>query len=451
MGIKNLKRGFCVVAMVKKLIFIFIFSLIGFVVGGKIMERQIRAAARVAHGEKLPVARQRAPIWDNQVVIDARSHVPQEKRKAYLALLAELLKGNSPDDWERALGVLMANTTGVERWNALRVFFSKWAEKDFNEAWDRSGRMGRFTQEVRREILSQWAERDPQAALLFYESNRDVATQYFFVIRDIVFCWAQQAPEEAWNWILEATKEEKRKNSMAGIFEEFITALEFEKVKTTSYINQFIAEAGYEEISTNLIQKWAEKDPESVWDWVKDTNPPFFIRDKALTGIAKTDLDKATRLIAENIGEPEKRFALFADISSSYLQDDKEKALSWVMDIVPLSHIGEKHLSPLVNYAETSPAEAIKWVRTLPDSPAKEEAVNLYARSIPNSLYYDHAIDLIKELGDFSKQETIMRDVFEHWESVNPDGFILWKEKHNNAEFTQEAEQKHREDQGDAR
>lgn len=189
-----------------------------------------------------------------------------EKGRELARIIAKLIKGETPQNWEKELFKIIEYSRGNEgRKDALLIFFSKWAEADFQSAFERSGQIPMYVHDIRNEIFSQLAEQDPKKAFFFYEKNEASSLAYATtVLGDIAENWAKLNPEEAFEWCSSSVKKYKIHS-----FVHFMQGLDWDPVKTKEYMGKIRDRSG--KVHRVLIEEWSKADPNSAKEWT-DTN-----------------------------------------------------------------------------------------------------------------------------------------------------------------------------------
>lgn len=187
-----------------------------------------------------------------------------ERGRELSRIVNRLLNGEAPQNWEKELSKLLEHSRGQEgRREALLVFFSKWAEADFQSAFERAGQIPLYVYHIRNEIFSQLSEKDPKVAFTFYEKNAESSLVYAStVLGDIAKNWAKLNPEEAFEWCNSSVKKYKVQSLI-----HFMHGLDWEPVKTRAYMDKIQARSG--KIHRILIEEWIKADPDTATEWIK--------------------------------------------------------------------------------------------------------------------------------------------------------------------------------------
>lgn len=335
--------------------------------------------------------------------------------------LKKLLQGDIPTSWENELAnILKLSRLGTEREEALLILFSKWAALDFEAALHNAGKLGAYAYEIKKDIFCQFAERDPQSALLYYNNNKDIFINHSYINKTIAQNWAKKSPEEALEWCFSFDEPEA-----VEIFYQWTDGvlLGSKEKQIESYLDTILARN--DSVPGSMIARWAETDPEGALAWVLSRTPDKETYRNIITReLAKRDLNEASPLLlSASEGE---RDLIISDIAESARPyQSPEKILSWIMEIVPASQQSELSLSPIASWTRDNPGASKQWIQNLPDSSAKNKAIGLYAQNVRSVDLLDSTLELIESIQNNETKEKVRQETIQYWKSTNTDLFNL--------------------------
>lgn len=345
------------------------------------------------------------------------------------SLSYKLLQGKIPDNWEDELNkVGTYSYWGNDQKEVLLILFTKWAEMNFEDALQRAGKLGTYSHTVKSELLSQLAKRNPREALLYYENNKESLLNHPFFLNDIAKNWALISPSDALDWCLsDALKDNIRRDKViSSVMEGLSQNAENQTIK--NHFDTIQTRIGY--IPYQIMENWAETNAGEALEWLySDEKRKESYRNPIIRGIAKNDLNKASRMLSD-ISEKE-RYSLISDIASDMEKIRGEKTtLDWVKNMVPADRLEEHHLSSLSSWTTHYTHDARKWIEELPDSRGKDYAILVYSKSINSPDLYDGTLNLIQTMSDSKQREEALNTILKNWQDYNPVAFDKWK-KHS--------------------
>ena len=320
-----------------------------------------------------------------------------------------LINGEGEADWKKELNkILSCPFAGKEQSYALMVLFCRWAERDFQSALECAAKINVDSFLFTSEIFSQLIARDPGKALMYYENNSTLlGYNALYISGKIARNWAIRAPDEALDWCF-SIKDDMIGESLVLI--SFMRGLGFEDMRTRSYIDKIYAGKGF--VPSQIITEWAADDPDAVVEWgkcIKEKNP--YYTESVLAGVTRNDANKGKKMWSE-LSEDER--SRFSDIIVDNMGDHHE-ALSWVVEVNPLSQIDEFSLSRVRNWAWESPDDAESWIRGLPSSGAKDIAIEFFVENVPRSQTYETVMQLVNSVTFRKKKEELLKIVHQKW------------------------------------
>lgn len=372
----------------------------------------------------------------------ASSKVSSGKSSQRFAAMAKKWeKGELPDDWNAELRTIIAlpEEAGFDLDKALRLYFSKWAEKDFDTAMKMAGKTGVMAEELKAKIFTEYAERDPKAALAYYEKHKEACDEYDFCLDAIAKNWGRTSPEEAFAWCdsFEVPTEknaETIKFSRVQAWSSFMNGLfQSNDLKLIStYLEKIRVENG--DIPNPIIQNWAGINPDQVVEWIrahKEDKGNSYISE-AVAEMININLQKAEELLAM-LDDQERSSLVNEMIINVRFTQGEEAALNWAKKQIPLSDFKNLSFMVLSGWSSQNQKAATQWVRDLPPSAGKDKITAAYVSNLVkgkvNSEVYETAMALIQDMSDANKKEAILKEISREWKGVDPSKYQKQKEK----------------------
>lgn len=377
----------------------------------------------------------KAPEWHRERIKRVSSEMKGmsfsgEKGKKASLVLAKLLKGESLENWEEALQIILDNDSSSNLLSTVRILFCKWSEEDFQSALERAGKLGSMASNVKQEMFAQLIRHDPEQALVYFEINRKVLKSIAReVLHGIAYNWAKKDASSAWEWLCTAdlTNDE-------FIVREFIKGSNFD----IEYINQLANKeiimhrdtlSAWVLADSEAALKWAESHTGKLADWCKSI---------ILTEIAKQDLNKAVTLL-ENA--PEKIRPFYIGHMAETIKE-KDEALKWVIKMSPSGKVGESELNFVWKWAREDPLQAIPWIKKLEPSDIKDMSITLFAKTVYTPLLYDETLSLIENISNTETRNSVFENCIKSWQYSNKQEFNTWVHKHANSPLILQAKEK---------
>lgn len=416
---------------------ILILSVTGFLTGMHIEKNKIyEERDETENGKRTRLIARRAALWQKEQTADTPplGIFTGEKNKRTAAILTKILNGQAPVDWEKELQMILKNTDPWSAGCALRIYFCKWAEVDFQAALERAGKLGYLAQSVKEEMFTQLAKKDPLAAISLYETNKDILqSEKNSIMKEIVRYWAALDDEQAWAWYSSLSNKEKEQ-----IFPEFIKGLGWESKDVRKYMD--MVDKNVLSRYSDLIKEWTTFNPEEAWDWVNPISSPFSVsyRQNALAGMASTDLDRALGILDQF---PREQQWLYVSAIAGAMED-RAQALKLILDSNLPSDIREHNLTPLSEWINESPSEAKKWIERQNSSDIRNISTEIYAKNADSPRQYDETLSLIDNIQNPQTKEEILINTLEYWNAHSPESFHQWLKDHHDSSLIQKVKQK---------
>lgn len=381
--------------------------------------------------------KKRASHWVNSRIDFEKVSQMERNNLRLKPIMDKLMRGELPSDWEAELNKILDTATRAEKYQALLVFFSLWAQTDIDAALARASVMGGpYAKAIKKEILKQLIENDPSEAARYYQENKDnLLSNYGYLIGDIARKWVEKSPEKAWAWCMTLDNPDAPFAPQRTALSAFMVGLDVsDSAVVKNYLEKFKQVVGVYHDGT--IKNWASQNPDEALSWVTSVSDENHncLRGVIL-GVMKTDLKRAEELLKEL--PPRQQIGMIGQISDDMAYNQgAERALSWVMDKVTPAELAENSflLYPISPWTNQSPEAASQWVEKLPASPIKDEVIARYADSLYNATFYDKAFELMNTMESAEKKEATLKSVLHEWQNNNQEGFEKWLEQSKNSE-----------------
>lgn len=363
--------------------------------------------------EPLPDAKRRAPELAR---IETSSQPQGSTRSAYLSskkssaelarIMQRLLKGEPSQNWKTELEKIFELEGRVKGDGALAllVLFSRWAETDFQEAFDCARKLTVNSHLYISEIFSQLAAKDVEKALVFFENIRERLEPHeaHFLVDVISDNWAKSDPKAALEWGLAQDEGLMLLSCMR------ITGYTSEK--TREYIDHIYSSKGY--VPNQIITEWAAKDPAAVLEWrnLMEKNNPYY-QGPILEGVALHSIDQAKEIWRTL---PANEQSEYASIIAKHIADPRE-ALDWIIEVKPPTEINEPSLSRIYRWSFEFPNEAENWLQNLSASSTRDIAVKLYVQSVSDARPYETVMRLVDCVQEPALKEDILKIARQRW------------------------------------
>lgn len=344
-------------------------------------------------------------------------------------ILTQLLRGDSPKDWEATLQQILDCTEESGRSSSLLLLFSKWAEVDFQGALERSGKLMLHAPMIKREIFTQLAEKNPAEAVIFCKENKALLlSNYHQILGDITRIWAIQNPTEALEWCFSQTGSDKNQ-ALRYYFRGVGYDQSDEVIKV---LDSITARGGA--IPLPIIADWAEADSDAVLNWsgFNSGKIPKSI-ETIISGIVKSDPDKATEIM---LSLPDNSRLDMATGIALRINDPMQK-MTWIMSVLQPSEVESKHLSGIRLWTNQNQEKAESWIRDLADIRVRDMAIEVYAENVRMNQTWESVLNFIDSIEDNAKREAVLASTLKRWNKRNPQYFKSWLEQETNSRWKQ--------------
>ncbi len=243
--------------------------------------------------------------------------------------------------------------------------------------------------EFYRGLYGVWAALDPVAALDFAQANFPAGQLLSDAIGIAMNKWADNNPRAAWVWadqhLSGPLKERAMNDLMAGLTR-----------RSPEQAAAWIEASGLtsQPLITTFVSTWAERDPVAAAKWAMNL-PPGNARSTAVVTAAS----------AMALNDPEKATKIFAD---ELAKGDQNLAIS-ITD----------------PWATSDPAATSKWVESLPDGPAKNEAAATLA-TVWAASDIKAAVAWSESITDADTRRQVIAHIGTTWGAIEPESALQW-------------------------
>ena len=329
---------------------------------------------------------------------------------------------------------------------------------------------------VRRgELLQVWVERDPGAALAWFEGQTGAADGLHQQVRDLLAQTLARngRPDEVLVWMQQSLPKSIRQELYAPFFREWTRSdaatstdrlAQLATSSPSAAWNDLLAQAAVQWAGADLdrAMAWAESLPEGQaksqalaqmsWQWTEadplaaaayaagHDNPAMLRNVAAKWG--ETDPVAAVAWLA-GLPDGDARNRAVESLVPVWAQKDPVAAATYAAGIAPDETQSKAVGAVVAVWAETQPAQAAQWVRQFPEGSARDQAVEqlmncwaginttqaaLWLQSIPNTHSRDVAISAFS-----SALDQTAPDVAFQWASTIADQTLRDRQLQNSA------------------
>lgn len=403
--------------------------------------RLITSSRVVSKIANMVASSNRAASGEGQGGVASSKGASGQSSQRFAAMVSKWDKGELPDDWNAELRTIieLPEEDGFDQEKALLLYFAQWAEVDFDEAMRMAGKTGVVAEALKEKIFTEYAERDPKAALAYYEKHKEDCDEYDFCLDAIAKNWGRKSPDEAFVWFgsfdvpteknaetIKFSRVQAWSSFMNGVFQSKDLKL------ISTYLEKIRAENG--EIPNPIIVNWAGINPDQVVEWIrahKDDKGNSYISE-AVKEMININLQKSEELLAM-LDDQERSSLVNEMIINVRFTQGEEAALNWAKKQIPLSDFNNLSFMVLSGWSGQNPKAAAQWVRDLPPSAGKDKITAAYVSNLVkakvNSEVYETAMELIQDMSDASKKEAILKEISQEWKGIDPSKYQKQKEK----------------------
>ena len=269
-------------------------------------------------------------------------------------------------------------------------------------------------------------------------------SSYTLVIERASQAWSGKNPQEVFDWCFSEEGSRLPQFHRGIILSNIMEAVGFHSPLAKEYLDKAYAKDG--SIPDEVIFRWAMHDPSSAQEWVERMgNSSVEYKNVLLRVTALSDPAKAAGMIVSLPEEERARCILNVLIHTQ----DKEPAaaLSFLLNVKPVSEITEFDLSCIRQWSSDSPDQAETWIQQLPSSSMKDTAIDLYVQGlgkgslrgvdfimggIRHAPPYKEACTLIDLMENPEKKQKTLTLLFQNWKAKDPEEFLLWRKQAGN-------------------
>lgn len=364
--------------------------------------------------------------WRSRKMVDLSMSTQESTDLRYNSILSKLQADGLPDDLESQIQMICRATSyESDREKVLMLLFDKWAESNFAEAMERANKLGSYAYNIKREMLIQLANKDPEAAFSYYQKNKENLYAHNYLINDIAEIWSRKSPEKAWEWLSSLNG-----NLKIQAVASFFKGLDLKNIKNyEEYMNKASSQGI---MPSEAIELCAGQNPEATMNWILNTKNPEIYMESAIYGMVDKDLNQAEELLSTL--SPQKQHLLVSRIAHKIeLSDGAEAALNWTIGKISSDKIDELLLLPLFSWTSNYPDEPKKWIESLPVSQAKDKATIIYSETLSSPEFFDEALDLMNNMDNQDNKQEAIKTVVQKWKKRDSAEFGKWLENSRNA------------------
>lgn len=178
-------------------------------------------------------------------------------------------------------------------------------------------------------LVSEWAKKDPQAALAFANETPNRSDLVFEALNQL----AQQNPDEALDWISQnATDSSQRQYLLRAAYRGMATV---DPEGAVAQIEQMSAGSQRDQLLSLTLNEWAKQDINAAFDWIElaEATPQLkHIYNEVMGRYIDQDPEQAATVIsAMNSGDNKLSFA--SQIATKLAEKDVNYALDWLQTL----------------------------------------------------------------------------------------------------------------------
>lgn len=271
-----------------------------------------------------------------------------------------------------------------------------------------------------RQALTQWASRDPEAALARISQMENLGERKRLT-RTAIMIFSQVDPENALIYVRNVLTADTQLESMV-----LNTIAAADPENSTALVEEFSRRTGNNATVINLLSNWVAKDPEKAIGYAESLGDNIKI--DALAGIARSfvnnyptqGVDWLLTLGDEHRQTKKNVLRSLARIDSQLAEDTVQRLDDSVLRSTLINSLASFK-------SETQPAAALTWIEQFKEENAYQQArssiLRNWVRNDPQS-----AIDELE--GDFDRDDMapIVSQLASSWFRRNPDEAVTWVE-----------------------
>lgn len=359
-----------------------------------------RKAPRFGDGAKTPApgnAKSNDLVYSNKTSIDALllkySRMTPEQIQAEIKSLSDT--------------AVLSQNPDVKKLMSLVYLSYKWGQTAPQQALLESESLGIAGMLAVPMIFQGWAEANPEAAASYYGENKKRIPENRFVLNMVASEMGKSSPDAAMAWL--GTLSEKEKSRAMGSVIGGIAEAHPEQLKAN--ISKLSPEDLKDQATVSgIAEKWGATNWGETNEWIKSLpeEQQASARAKAISGLAKTDLDKATTEF-KSLPESEQANAARGIVVGLTSKGGTE-ALEWVVNNTT-DTMGEKLASSAIGYGSsyTQKEEMKEYISALPDGPVRDSSLeNVIQKSVytfdEGSADYKSNVELAGTITDEKKR-----------------------------------------------
>ena len=244
--------------------------------------------------------------------------------------------------------------------------------------------------EFLRGIYASWSLSDPVAALDYAKSSMPAGMARTEAIGIAVNKWAAKDPRAAWLWSEENLNGSVKEQAQIDVLIGWTR-------KTPEAAAQWFVSSGYTSptLAGVLAATYAEQKPREAFDWARSLRDP---------AVRRPAIDASAR---------------------PWLEQNPTEAIPALEPIISTPEGADLPIVIADVWGTTDPAATAEWIKTLPDSSAKNEAAATLA-TVWAANDINAAVAWSGTLTDEATRRQVITHIGTTWGAIEPDGALAW-------------------------
>lgn len=351
-----------------------------------------------------------------------RPRTPEE----LLALRRELMSRFSSSPW--AWGDLALREQTAALLSGLDAAELKALAEDLADSVDEVKSLSRteeFEPALMREILFQWALKDPAAAC----SSPTAGT----MAREVFLDWQKRDPKAAEAWLASSGFSQLPQDRQDLLRDTFFTG----KAATDFAAAKDLLGTLKEEDRAKILLTWSRSygtDPTlrpqilQLLEGIQDPGQRKQSYEALVWKMGKEVPREAVEML-ESLDLPEQeKTALYDNVLGAWAGEAPKEALDWWKGLGQ-SEIPRTMMEGIFHWSIKSPQEASAWIRELPESPARQQCEDVAMDMMTRFDQFQYAVELGRTIHDPKRRQNHLRNVFRSWNETSPDAAKNWASK----------------------
>lgn len=313
------------------------------------------------------------------------------------------------------------------RKNNMSQLASTWAHQDLEgaRAWLGSIENPFEQQTVLEGIIGPWALSDPEGAAA-YLKNSDLPAQLLSNhFGTIASQWANKDPEAAMQWAHEIEDPQGRQRALSSAYHNWAA-------KDPAAAAQQLGTVREEDRATaisSIVSNWSSRDPDALMQWMEGLTTEERINNAStiIGGISYNRPQEAAawleRLATEAAGDENLSGQIKSQagsLVSNWSNSDVEAAADWALNL-PDEEMRNNALNQVAqNWARMDPIGASDWIDDLPEGKARDQGVRELANQFKH-IDPATAYEWSQSVTEDSNRTYSMREVLGEWKKTDPE------------------------------